>query len=69
MFDVNSTMVFNRFDRWSTSGRWTRLFEALRTDPGPCPAIGCLPSAVAYFAHVHVYVYVYVYGPEFEDAP
>jgi transposase len=24
--------VFNRFDRWSKSGKWTRLFEALRTD-------------------------------------
>lgn len=24
--------VFNRFDRWSKSGRWQRLFEALRTD-------------------------------------
>jgi putative transposase len=25
--------VFNRFDRWSKSGKWQRLFEALRTDP------------------------------------
>ena len=25
--------VFNRFDRWSKSGKWTRLFNALRTDP------------------------------------
>jgi putative transposase len=25
--------VFNRFDRWSKTGRWTRLFEALRTGP------------------------------------
>jgi transposase len=25
--------VFNRFDRWSKSGKWTRLFDALRTDP------------------------------------
>lgn len=25
--------VFNRFDRWSKHGKWTRLFEALRTDP------------------------------------
>ena len=24
--------VFNRFDRWSKQGRWTRLFEALKTD-------------------------------------
>jgi putative transposase len=24
--------VFNRFDRWSKSGRWKRLFEALQTD-------------------------------------
>jgi transposase len=24
--------VFNRFDRWSKSGKWLRLFEALRTD-------------------------------------
>jgi putative transposase len=24
--------VFNRFDRWSKRGKWTRLFEALRTD-------------------------------------
>jgi transposase len=25
--------VFNRFDRWSKSGRWTLLFEALRVEP------------------------------------
>src|SRR5580693_3411478 len=25
--------VFNRFDRWSKKGRWTRLFEAMRVDP------------------------------------
>jgi putative transposase len=25
--------VFNRFDRWSKKGRWTRLFEAMRIDP------------------------------------
>lgn len=25
--------VFNRFDRWSKRGKWTRLFDALRTDP------------------------------------
>jgi putative transposase len=25
--------VFNRFDRWSKRGKWTRLFEALQTDP------------------------------------
>src|SRR5438552_2042392 len=25
--------VFNRFDRWSKKGRWTRLFERLRVDP------------------------------------
>ena len=25
--------VFNRFDRWSVTGRWTRLFAALRSDP------------------------------------
>jgi transposase len=25
--------VFNRFDRWSKSGRWKRLFEKLRIDP------------------------------------
>ena len=24
--------VFNRFDRWSKSGRWSRLFSALQTD-------------------------------------
>jgi transposase len=24
--------VFNRFDRWSKSGRWKRLLEALQTD-------------------------------------
>jgi len=24
--------VFNRFDRWSKQGRWTALFQALRTD-------------------------------------
>ena len=24
--------VFNRFDRWSKSGKWQRLFEALRAD-------------------------------------
>src|SRR6187549_1194872 len=24
--------VFNRFDRWSKKGRWTRLFQALQTD-------------------------------------
>jgi transposase len=24
--------VFNRFDRWSKKGKWTKLFEALRTD-------------------------------------
>ena len=24
--------VFNRFDRWSKSGKWQRLFEALQTD-------------------------------------
>jgi putative transposase len=24
--------VFNRFDRWSKKGTWTRLFEGLRTD-------------------------------------
>jgi transposase len=24
--------VFNRFDRWSKSGKWARLFDALRTD-------------------------------------
>jgi transposase len=25
--------VFNRFDRWSKTGRWKQLFDALRTDP------------------------------------
>lgn len=25
--------VFNRFDRWSKTGKWTRLFEAVRMDP------------------------------------
>jgi transposase len=25
--------VFNRFDRWSKTGRWSRLFHALRSDP------------------------------------
>src|SRR5215218_3529548 len=25
-------MVFNRFDRWSKKGTWTRLFEGLQTD-------------------------------------
>lgn len=24
--------VFNRFDRWSKKGRWSRLFQALQTD-------------------------------------
>jgi transposase len=24
--------VFNRFDRWSKLGKWTRLFQALHTD-------------------------------------
>lgn len=24
--------VFNRFNRWSKNGKWTRLFEALSTD-------------------------------------
>jgi transposase len=24
--------VFNRFDRWSKSGRWSRMFAALQTD-------------------------------------
>jgi len=24
--------VFNRFDRWSKLGKWTRLFEALQTE-------------------------------------
>lgn len=24
--------VFNRFDRWSRKGKWSRLFEALRAD-------------------------------------
>jgi transposase len=24
--------VFNRFDRWSKSGRWSQLFAALQTD-------------------------------------
>jgi putative transposase len=24
--------VFNRFDRWSKKGKWTRVFEALQTD-------------------------------------
>lgn len=24
--------VFNRFDRWSKSGKWTRLFAALQSD-------------------------------------
>jgi putative transposase len=24
--------VFNRFDRWSKSGKWQRLFDALKTD-------------------------------------
>jgi putative transposase len=24
--------VFNRFDRWSKAGRWSRLFHALQTD-------------------------------------
>ncbi len=24
--------VFNRFDRWSKSGKWDRMFRALRTD-------------------------------------
>jgi transposase len=24
--------VFNRFDRWSKKGTWTRLFEGLQTD-------------------------------------
>ncbi len=24
--------VFNRFDRWSKNGKWSRLFELLRTD-------------------------------------
>lgn len=27
--------VFNRFDRWSKSGRWDRLFAALQTDIDP----------------------------------
>jgi transposase len=26
------TTVFNRFDRWSKAEKWTRLFQALRTD-------------------------------------
>lgn len=25
--------VFNRFDRWSKTGRWKHLFEKLRVDP------------------------------------
>jgi transposase len=25
--------VFNRFDRWSKAGKWTRLFQALSTEP------------------------------------
>jgi transposase len=25
--------VFNRFDRWSKSGKWMQVFEVLRTDP------------------------------------
>ena len=25
--------VFNRFDRWSKGGKWTRLMQALQTDP------------------------------------
>jgi transposase len=25
--------VFNRFDRWSKTGKWTRWFEASRRDP------------------------------------
>jgi len=25
--------VFNRFDRWSKSGKWTRLFEYLKVEP------------------------------------
>jgi transposase len=24
--------VFNRFDRWSKSGKWQRIFDALKTD-------------------------------------
>jgi len=24
--------VFNRFDRWSKAGKWSRLFQALQTD-------------------------------------
>ncbi len=24
--------VFNRFDRWSKAGKWTRMFESLSTD-------------------------------------
>ena len=24
--------VFNRFDRWSKTGKWNRMFEAMRTD-------------------------------------
>ena len=24
--------VFNRFDRWAKTGKWKRLFEALKTD-------------------------------------
>ena len=26
------TTVYNRFDRWSKSGKWLRLFEFLKTD-------------------------------------
>ncbi len=25
--------MFNRFDRWSKTGKWTRLFQTLQTDP------------------------------------
>jgi len=27
--------VFNRFDRWAKSGKWDRVFKALRTDVDP----------------------------------
>ena len=36
--------VFNRFDRWSKTGKWTRLFQALQTDRDTSAVAWTAPS-------------------------
>ena len=50
--------VFNRFDRWSKCGRWSRLFQAVRVDVDD--ALGHPTSKLlASFGHGHGHGHVY----------